>query len=72
MFNLSRMKRSLSLIALTIGVFGFSSIGMADAIYKYQPVNCKNGGQVYRCLFDGINECDVSGQKFCDEAGGIG
>ncbi|MDP2041065.1 MAG: hypothetical protein Q8S14_01010 [Algoriphagus sp.] len=52
--------------------FASTSSVKASETYRIETIDCEGGGSVYRCRFDGTEACDVSGQKFCDEVGGIG
>lgn len=62
----------LGLFGTTFLFFTSSSSVKANSTYRIETIECTSGGSVYRYRFDGTETCDVSGQKHCDEVGGIG
>lgn len=62
----------LGLFGTTFLFFTSTSAVKANGTYRIETIECEGGGSVSRCRFDGTETCDVSGQKHCDEVGGIG
>ncbi|MCE7057467.1 hypothetical protein LZF95_22490 [Algoriphagus sp. AGSA1] len=66
-------------VILGLGIIGMMTLSItpitptqASGSYWIENIECTGGGSVYRCRFDGSETCNVSGQKHCDEVGGIG